>query len=108
MEENLRRVRLLFAEVQAGVQELALPNVDFDNLQHHLDNIAQENAAQVSDCFCFVLFFVSCWCENGMCLFAHYFLKIEIQMAFIFAGLDRHFIFAYYFSLFNDIHVLPT
>ena len=54
VEENLRRVRLLFAEVQAGVQELALPNVDFDNLQHHLDNIAQENAAQVSDCDCFV------------------------------------------------------
>eukprot|EP01032_Pedospumella_encystans_P013316 gene13316-15338_t len=46
VEDNLRRVRLLFAEVQAGVQELALPNVDFDNLQHHLDNIAQENAAQ--------------------------------------------------------------
>jgi len=63
VEENLRRVRLLFAEVQAGVRELALPNVDFDNLQHHLDNIAQENAAQVSEsclcfCYCFVLFYL--------------------------------------------------
>jgi len=56
VEENLRRVRLLFAEVQAGVRELALPNVDFDNLQHHLDNIAQENAAQVSENLCDVLF----------------------------------------------------
>lgn len=62
VEENLRRVRLLFAEVQAGVQELALPNVDFDNLQHHLDNIAQENAAQVSVC----IYFVSCLCAVGV------------------------------------------
>ncbi len=60
MEENLRRVRLLFAEVEAGVRELALPNVDFDNLQHHLDNIAQENAAQVREACLYFVLFVKC------------------------------------------------
>lgn len=49
VDENLRRVRSVHSEVMAGVQELQLPPVDFDTLQHHLDTINQENIAQVSD-----------------------------------------------------------
>jgi len=52
VDENLRRVHSLYEEVQAGVRELTLPQVDFDSLQHHLDSIAQENAAQVTVVCC--------------------------------------------------------
>ena len=48
VDENLRRVRGLHQEVQAGVQELQLPSVDFSSLQHDLDSINQESAAAVS------------------------------------------------------------
>ncbi len=47
MDENLKRVHSLYEEVQAGVRELTLPAVDFDSLKHHLDNLEQENTAQV-------------------------------------------------------------
>jgi hypothetical protein len=49
VDENLRRVRGLHQEVQAGVSELQLPVVDFDHLQNLLDSVNQENTAQVVD-----------------------------------------------------------
>jgi hypothetical protein len=48
VDENLRRVRGLHQEVQAGVSELQLPVVDFEHLQNLLDSVNQENTAQVA------------------------------------------------------------
>lgn len=49
VDENLRRVRGLHQEVQAGVSELQLPQVDFEHLRNLLDSANQEGAAMVSD-----------------------------------------------------------
>ena len=62
VDEKLRRVHTLsmYEEVQAGVRELALPHVEFDALQQHLDNITQESATQVSVCDCDVVVWSGC------------------------------------------------
>lgn len=68
VDEKLRRAHTLYLyeEVQVGVRELALPHVqvEYHALQQHLDNIAQESAAQVSVCDCDVVVWSGC---GGCC-----------------------------------------
>lgn len=47
IEETLRQVKTIHAQISAGVNELMPPNVDFDRLNHLLEIMAHESNLQV-------------------------------------------------------------